>query len=55
MDTWVQWRLPWKAATGGHTIRVRATDNTGATQPEQRQPPFPDGTTGWHTIAVTIT
>ncbi|MEV6971780.1 molybdopterin-dependent oxidoreductase [Hamadaea sp. NPDC051192] len=54
-DTWVQWRHQWHAARGGHTLRVRATDGTGRTQPEQRATPFPDGATGWHTLAVTVT
>jgi DMSO/TMAO reductase YedYZ molybdopterin-dependent catalytic subunit len=51
-DTWRQWRWPWQATTGDHTLQVRATDADGATQPEQRVTPFPDGATGWHTIEV---
>lgn len=54
-DTWVQWRWNWPARTGGHTLRVRSTDGKGATQPESRVTPFPDGATGWHTLAVTVT
>ncbi|MDR7277159.1 molybdopterin-dependent oxidoreductase [Catenuloplanes atrovinosus] len=54
-DTWVQWRYPWTATAGPHSIAVRATDTTGARQTEQRATPFPDGATGWHTITVTIT
>ncbi|MDI1460916.1 molybdopterin-dependent oxidoreductase [Catellatospora sp. KI3] len=54
-DTWVQWRYRWQAAPGGHRLRVRATDGTGRTQPERRATPFPDGATGWHTLAVTAT
>ncbi|SCG53007.1 molybdopterin-dependent oxidoreductase [Micromonospora coxensis] len=54
-DTWVQWRYAWPATPGGHSLRVRATDGTGAVQPEQRRPPFPDGATGWHTVSVTVT
>jgi DMSO/TMAO reductase YedYZ molybdopterin-dependent catalytic subunit len=53
-DTWVQWRYTWAAAPGQHVIRVRATDGTGAVQPEQRATPFPDGATGWHTTTVTV-
>ncbi|WP_433200709.1 molybdopterin-dependent oxidoreductase [Dactylosporangium sp. CS-047395] len=53
-DTWVQWRLSWTAQPGLHTVRVRATDGTGAVQPEQRATPFPDGATGWHTVTVTV-
>ena len=33
---------------------VRATDGTGAVQPEERVDPFPDGATGWHTITVSV-
>ncbi|MDP9793905.1 DMSO/TMAO reductase YedYZ molybdopterin-dependent catalytic subunit [Catenuloplanes nepalensis] len=51
-DTWVQWRLPWTPAPGGHTLRVRATDRTGAVQTDARATPFPDGATGRHTISV---
>jgi DMSO/TMAO reductase YedYZ molybdopterin-dependent catalytic subunit len=52
--TWVQWRWTWTARTGGHTLRVRATDGTGQTQTSDRTPPFPSGSTGWHTISVTV-
>ena len=54
VNTWVQWRYDWAAIPGSHTLRVRATDGTGATQPEERTPPFPDGATGWHSVVVTI-
>ena len=35
-------------------LSVRATDGTGAVQPEERVDPFPDGATGWHTITVSV-
>lgn len=57
VDTWRQWRWDWdatKAGPGQHTLEVRATDRTGATQPEQRAKPFPDGATGWHSVVVTV-
>ena len=54
-DTWVQWIYEWDAQEpGGHSIRVRATDGTGETQPEERTEPLPDGATGWHTVRVTV-
>ena len=53
-DTWRQWVWPWEATPGRHTLEVRATDGTGATQPEDRAPPFPDGATGWHSVVVTV-
>ncbi|HEV7899967.1 MAG TPA: molybdopterin-dependent oxidoreductase [Planosporangium sp.] len=55
IDTWVQWTWQWRATPGGHTLRVRATDATGAVQEEKRVPIFPDGATGWHTLSVTVT
>jgi DMSO/TMAO reductase YedYZ molybdopterin-dependent catalytic subunit len=53
-DTWRQWRWPWQATAGSHTLQARATDADGATQPEQQLPPFPNGATGWHTVSVTV-
>ncbi|TMR02273.1 molybdopterin-binding oxidoreductase [Actinomadura soli] len=55
IDTWRQWVAEWDASPGSHTLRVRATDKTGTTQPEHRSPPFPDGATGWHSVVVTVT
>jgi DMSO/TMAO reductase YedYZ molybdopterin-dependent catalytic subunit len=54
IDTWRQWSLAWDATPGKHRITVRATDNGGATQPEEPSPPDPDGATGWHTRDVTV-
>jgi DMSO/TMAO reductase YedYZ molybdopterin-dependent catalytic subunit len=54
VDTWVQWRYTWRATKGPHSVAVRATDGTGATQTESRATPFPSGATGWHTITVTV-
>jgi DMSO/TMAO reductase YedYZ molybdopterin-dependent catalytic subunit len=53
-DTWRQWSVQWPATPGEHTIRVRATDTTGATQPGTPAPPAPNGATGWHSVSVTI-
>lgn len=50
--TWVQWRVRASIATGSHTLRVRATDGTGALQEERVTPPPPDGARGYHTITV---
>jgi len=54
-STWVQWRFPYELAEGSHTLEVRATDESGATQPQERVPPVPDGATGWHSVTVTGT
>ena len=56
VDTWRQWRIDWDAASpGSHTLQVRATDETGATQTADRAEPFPDGATGQHQLVVTVT
>ncbi len=54
IDTWRQWWLPWYADPGRHTIRVRATDADGQTQPADRLAPFPSGAQGWHEVVVTV-
>ncbi|WP_336647370.1 molybdopterin-dependent oxidoreductase [Microbacterium sp. MMO-10] len=53
-DTWVQWRLPWAATAGQHTLRCRATGADGTAQTADVAPPAPDGATGWHTIGVSV-
>jgi len=52
--TWVQWRTDWTAATGEHTLRVRATDGTGETQTSTESRPAPNGARGYHTIRVSV-
>ncbi|MFD7643977.1 molybdopterin-dependent oxidoreductase [Kitasatospora sp. NPDC059795] len=55
-DLWRQWSYLWTGATPGtHRIEVRATDATGAVQPERRAAPFPAGATGWHSTVVIVT
>ncbi|MCU1647374.1 MAG: molybdopterin-dependent oxidoreductase [Nocardia sp.] len=54
IDTWRQWTWQWMAEAGNHTLRVRATDRSGQLQSEQRTPPFPSGSTGWHSRMVTV-
>jgi DMSO/TMAO reductase YedYZ molybdopterin-dependent catalytic subunit len=55
IDTWRQWMWSWDATPGLHQLEVRATDGTGATQPSQRVPIFPNGATGWDSVTVTVT
>ena len=45
-DVWRQWRYEF-SADGEHEVVVRATDGTGALQPEEDSNPFPSGATGW--------
>jgi hypothetical protein len=52
--TWVQWRYDWPLASGSHTLRVRATDGTGALQKEEVTDVRPDGATGYHMVQVNI-
>jgi DMSO/TMAO reductase YedYZ molybdopterin-dependent catalytic subunit/uncharacterized membrane protein YhaH (DUF805 family) len=55
IDTWRQWVWNWDARPGLHTLQVRATDGTGATQPSTRAQPFPNGASGWDSTVVTVT
>ena len=54
VDTWRQWVYRWNATPGRHYLSVRATDGTGATQTQNLADPPPNGATGDHTIAVTV-
>jgi len=53
-DTWVQWYLDWDATSGTHTVIVRATDNDGNVQIEDRVPPAPNGSTGLQSSLVRV-
>jgi DMSO/TMAO reductase YedYZ molybdopterin-dependent catalytic subunit len=53
-DLWVQWVWEWDAPPGQHTLTVRATDRNGQVQPEERMSPFPSGSTGWHSVVVSV-
>ena len=39
---------------GNHKLEVRATDDDGDVQPEERVAPIPDGATGWHSVVVRV-
>ena len=54
LDSWRMWRTEFDLALGGHTAQVRATDETGYQQTEDRVDPIPDGATGWHSITFTV-
>ncbi|MEY2848934.1 MAG: hypothetical protein RI885_1599 [Actinomycetota bacterium] len=54
VDAWLQWWFDWDAASGSHTIEVRATDADGLVQTADLAPPAPDGSTGHHTITVRV-
>ncbi len=54
IDTWRQWVWEWDAPAGGHQLEVRATDETGYTQPASQVSPFPNGAEGWDSVQVTV-
>jgi DMSO/TMAO reductase YedYZ molybdopterin-dependent catalytic subunit len=54
VDAWLQWSYAWQATAGSHTIEVRATDTTGAVQISAEAPPDPDGSTGLHSVTVSV-
>ncbi|TQN31926.1 DMSO/TMAO reductase YedYZ molybdopterin-dependent catalytic subunit [Haloactinospora alba] len=54
-DTWRQWVLEWDAEPGEHRISVRARDREGGVQTSRESPTSPDGATGHHGVAVTVT
>jgi DMSO/TMAO reductase YedYZ molybdopterin-dependent catalytic subunit len=55
IDTWVQWRFDWDAASGTHTLRVRATGADGEVQTSDVQGPVPNGSTGLDERTVDVT
>jgi DMSO/TMAO reductase YedYZ molybdopterin-dependent catalytic subunit len=53
--TWRMWRASLDLGPGTHRVQSRATDADGATQPEERLAPIPDGATGWPVVVFTVT
>ncbi|SDM97847.1 DMSO/TMAO reductase YedYZ, molybdopterin-dependent catalytic subunit [Geodermatophilus siccatus] len=54
-DLWRQWVLPYDFAPGSYQLTVRATSAEGEVQTGERAEPFPDGSSGLHSIRVTAT
>ncbi len=52
--TWVLWELPWQPQVGTYTVIVRAIDMQGNVQNPTIAPPLPDGSTGYHSVQVTV-
>ncbi len=52
--TWQQWTWVWAATPGQHRLEVRATDGDGTQQTSDRASIKPDGTTGWHSVVVSV-
>ncbi|HWC23518.1 MAG TPA: molybdopterin-dependent oxidoreductase [Flexivirga sp.] len=53
-DVWRQWVFEWNAKRGHHTLTVRAVDKRGEVQIAASAPPAPNGSTGYHSISVTV-
>ncbi len=51
---WRQWVFGWDATPGRHKVTARATDGEGELQTSERVMPFPAGSSGWHSIVVTV-
>ena len=54
IDLWRQWSYRYDGPAGRHSAQVRATDRSGAVQPESRTRVFPSGATGWHQIQFVV-
>jgi DMSO/TMAO reductase YedYZ molybdopterin-dependent catalytic subunit len=55
-QVWAFWRYVWaNPARGKHEIQVRATDANGKLQTSSHSNEWPDGATGYHTVAVEVT
>ena len=53
-DYWRQWYFPWTAETGRHSLAVRAFDGEGDMQVAARTTPFPNGSSGYQEIVVSV-
>jgi len=53
-NTWQLWRGDVQVDRSTHELRVRATDGLGHLQTREHAPPFPAGTTGYHTITIAV-
>jgi hypothetical protein len=54
-QVWAFWRYVWmNPAKGKHSLQVRATDAQGKLQTSAHSNEWPDGATGYHTVAVNV-
>jgi hypothetical protein len=54
--TWVTWTATWSAAAAGqYRLLVRARDGKGDLQSASASPSYPDGSSGYHSVQVSIT
>jgi DMSO/TMAO reductase YedYZ molybdopterin-dependent catalytic subunit len=54
VDSWLQWSYAWDAKPGNHQIAVRAIGKDGDVQTAALADPAPNGSTGLHTIEVSV-
>ena len=52
--SWNLWSFAWQAETGKYEVMVRATDGTGQLQIVEKNPPLPNGSTGYHLKKVKV-
>lgn len=52
--TWQLWLAQLEVARGTHSVQVRATDGAGHIQLHTAAPPFPSGSTGYHSVEVAV-
>jgi hypothetical protein len=53
--SWVLWRYTWQpAAEGSYTLKVRARSGDGELQAANQAQSFPNGSSGYHTIRVSV-
>ncbi len=53
-ETWRRWRYDWAVTNGRHKLVARATDGQGQVQTSVQRPPFPAGSTGYHSVDVNV-
>jgi DMSO/TMAO reductase YedYZ molybdopterin-dependent catalytic subunit len=52
--SWNLWGFAWQAQKGSYKVLVRATDGLGDLQTSDKNPPLPDGATGYHELSVKV-
>ncbi len=55
IEYWRQWIWTWDSTRGEHELQARVVDTAGKVQDEALANAFPDGSSGLHTIKVTVT
>jgi DMSO/TMAO reductase YedYZ molybdopterin-dependent catalytic subunit len=53
-DYWRQWFFTWDATQGQHNVAARVIDADGDVQTDVRAEPFPEGSSGIHTLILRV-